>query len=544
MLATVGQLAGGLGLFLIAVRMMTDGLRLAGGDALRDILGVWTRTPLRGLGAGVLITVLVQSSSAVTVATIGFVNAGLLTLSQAIGVVYGSNIGTTMTGWLVALVGFKFKVETFALPLIGLGMALRLTGGERRRGAFGEALAGFGLFFIGIDVLQGAFTGLSRDMDLGALASGGGIGGALLFVGVGFVMTVLTQSSSAAIALTLTAANGGLLTLPTAACMVIGANVGTTSTAAFAVIGATPNAKRVAGAHVLFNGLTGLVALLILPVMLWWIEAVSSVLGLEHTPAVVLALFHTVFNLLGVLLLWPLTHRLAGFLSHRFRTVEEDESRPRFLDRTLLTTPALGLNALTLELDRIGQFADAMLRRALTDGSADSLAELRRQVGVVESLGVAVGEFVNQLESAKLAKPVADALPDVLRVGQHFHMVADFALQTAEAARRLRPMSDNGVRTALTHFRTRLLQPEGPATAAELESALADVDREYRSIKASLLEAGAQGRMAVADMADYLEQVSQQRRMAEERLKGLLRLGEFRSVVGAPEVAATSAGTV
>ena len=140
----------GVGLFLLAMKMITDGLKLAAGDALRDILGDWTRSPARGIASGAVITSLVQSSSAVTVATIGFVNAGLLTLYQALGVVYGANIGTTMTGWLVAAMGFDIKVELFALPMVGAGMLLTLTGPRQRRGALGEALAGFGLFFIGI----------------------------------------------------------------------------------------------------------------------------------------------------------------------------------------------------------------------------------------------------------------------------------------------------------------------------------------------------------------------------------------------------------
>lgn len=121
---TFGGLIGGLGLFLLAMKLMTDGLKLAGGDALKDILGRWTSTPLRGLAAGIFITAFVQSSSAVTVATIGFVNAGLMTLFQAIGVVFGTNVGTTMTAWLVAALGFKIKVEIFALPMIGVGMGL------------------------------------------------------------------------------------------------------------------------------------------------------------------------------------------------------------------------------------------------------------------------------------------------------------------------------------------------------------------------------------------------------------------------------------
>ena len=136
-LSLIGAFIGGLGLFLLGMALMTDGLKIAAGRTLRDILGRWTRTRLRGLLAGALVTSMVQSSSAVTVATIGFVNAGLLTLAQAVWVIFGANVGTSMTGWLVALVGFHVRIDALALPLLGLGMLLRITGADRRRGAIG-----------------------------------------------------------------------------------------------------------------------------------------------------------------------------------------------------------------------------------------------------------------------------------------------------------------------------------------------------------------------------------------------------------------------
>ncbi len=245
----IGQLAGGIGLFLLAMKFITDGLKLAAGNALRTLLGRWTQTPIKGIGAGCLLTAIVQSSSAVTVATIGFVNAGLLTLFQAVGVIYGANIGTTMTAWLVAVLGFNIKVELFALPMIGIGIPLWFLASQSRQGGFGQVLSGFGLFFIGIDTLKHAFQSISSSFNL-SMVSDFGVLGVLLLVGIGFLLTVLTQSSSAAIAMTLTAASGGVLALPSAAAMVIGSNLGTTSTAFFAAIGATPNAKCVAAAHV------------------------------------------------------------------------------------------------------------------------------------------------------------------------------------------------------------------------------------------------------------------------------------------------------
>ena len=176
MFLTIATILGGLGIFLLGVTLMTEGLKLAAGEGLKDALARSTRTPLRGLAFGFVVTSLVRSSSAVTVATIGFVNAGLLNLSQSLGVVYGANIGTTTTGWLVALVGLDFRIETLAMPLIGLGMLARLAGGDRRIGALGEALAGFGLFFIGIDYLQEAFAGFADEIDVASIRPRGALG--------------------------------------------------------------------------------------------------------------------------------------------------------------------------------------------------------------------------------------------------------------------------------------------------------------------------------------------------------------------------------
>ncbi|WP_455218884.1 Na/Pi cotransporter family protein, partial [Kaarinaea lacus] len=392
----IGMLAGGLGLFLLAVNMITDGLRLAAGNALRNILARATHSPARGIVSGMGITAIVQSSSAVTVATIGFVNAGLLTLYQALGVIYGANIGTTTTGWLVAMIGFNIKIDAFALPLIGLGMILRLTGGDTRRGPIGTALAGFGLFFIGIDVLKDAFEGLATSIDLQRFTIDG-VAGVLLFLVIGFFMTVLTQSSSAAIAITLTAATGGIIGPYAAAAMVIGANVGTTSTAVFSVIGATPNAKRVAAAHVVFNVATGMVALLLLPIMFGLVKAIGNLFGLENIPVVTLALFHTTFNILGVALMLPVTTRLARYLEQQFTSLEEIEGRPKFLDKTIAVSPALALNALGLELGHIGSIARRMSKAALSieHGAGKPMRSDRL---AINKLVVAMGGFISHME--------------------------------------------------------------------------------------------------------------------------------------------------
>jgi phosphate:Na+ symporter len=532
----IGSIFGGLGLFLLAVTMITDGLKLAAGNALRDLLWRWTNSPTRGIGSGLAITALVQSSSAVTVATIGFVNAGFLTLYQALGVIYGANIGTTMTGWLVAIVGFKIKVELFALPLIGLGMSLRLLAGGRRLGALGEALAGFGLFFIGIQVLTTAFEGLAGTISMESLAAHGLLG-TLLFVGVGFLMTVLTQSSSAAIAIILTAATGGMLQLSSAAAMVIGANVGTTSTAALAVIGATPNAKRVAAAHILFNGATGLVALLMLPIMLWVVRQTSDFLGLEDVPAVTLALFHTAFNLLGVILMWPATTRLASFLGSRFTTAEEIESRPRYLDKTIAVSPALALSALTMELRRVGAIAQRIGKGVLSAEFAES-RRLRGDRDAALSLVNAIGDFSTLLGRGVLPTDIGTRLPNVLRAARYFTACAELAVAVAKEQITLPGLEDEALAQRLAEFKSDVVAlldaadiGAGEYAASEDSARLRAVHDSYQQLKAAILDAGVRRHIEIPNMAVVLEQLSRIRRMAEQYEKGARYLADLEAYV-------------
>ena len=542
-LITVGMLAGGLGLFLLAVNMITDGLKLAAGHALRHMLGTWTSSLARGILTGVSITAIVQSSSAVTVATIGFVNAGLISMYRALGVVYGSNIGTTMTAWLVAIIGFNLKVEMLALPMIGIGMILRLTGGDSRRAPLGMALVGFGLFFLGIDVLKDTFEGLASGVDLHRFTLDG-IAGVFLYLGIGFFMTVLTQSSSAAIAITLTAATGGLLGLYAAAAMVIGANLGTTSTAVIAVIGATSNAKRVAAAHVIFNFVTGLVALLILPLLFVVVNATGKLLGLADIPAVTLALFHTTFNILGVLLMWPVTDRLARFLEKRFVTQEEVEGRPRFLDKTVAVSPMLALNAVTLELSRIAAIVRRMALAALSTESAPG-KRIASDHQVAVKLTNAVAEFISRIGREVLSGEVTEQMAKLLRAEQHLLACADQTLVIARVQGELEFVDDPVLEGGIAHYRSEVVKlmelanPEKEGFSfTDCKQQLDQVQIAYDEVKATLLHAGAGLRTPIPEMIALLEQNSRIRRMARQMIKAMAHLSELYTVtqVKTPEV--------
>ena len=214
MLGLLGDLAGGVGLFLLGMHLMTTGMQQAAGHGLKKALQAATGSPLKGLASGILITAIVQSSSAVTIATIGFVNAGLLKLRQSITVIYGCNIGTTMTGWLVALIGFQVKISAFALPMVAIGMLLKLIGGDHKVSHLGMALAGFGLFFIGLDYLKNAFDGLDSYLPLDQMTDSAL--GLILCVLAGFILTLLMQSSSAAMAITLSLTAAGSIPIASA----------------------------------------------------------------------------------------------------------------------------------------------------------------------------------------------------------------------------------------------------------------------------------------------------------------------------------------
>jgi phosphate:Na+ symporter len=547
-LSMTGGLAGGVGLFLLGMWLMTEGLKLAAGPALEGILARSTGTPLRGLFSGVLVTALVQSSSAVTVAAIGFVNAGLLTLGQALWVLFGANVGTTMTGWLVALVGLNLKIEAFALPLVGAGMLLHLLGEGRRRGAAGMALAGFGVLFIGIDVLKDTFSDLGGRMALPQIASG--YAAVLLHVLAGVVLTVLMQSSSAALAIALTAAQGGLLPLPEAAGVVVGANIGTTVTALIAVIGATANARRAASAHVLFNLLTGAVALAILP---WFLDAIvvaRDALDMDAAPAATLALFHSAFNVLGVALMWPLAGRLTAFLEKRFRSADEDAARPRYLDANAAAVPALGIDALEREIRRLGGMALAMAartRKVGPGGTAEGAdgARLERERQVLRRLGHATGEFVMQLNRGRMTRESARRLAPLLRVLRHYETIADLALaqgRIGHLAGQAAPGEFADLLDLAAEAAERADPQSGPAPGLRDDATLDVLMDRYQALKAALLEDGAAGELPLPAMDALLEHASLTRRVVEHAVKAarlLLSRGERDAAPGEDEAAAS-----
>lgn len=542
--AVAAALLGGIGLFLLGMELMTEGLRMAAGPSLERILAASTATRWRALAAGVLVTAVVQSSSAVTVATIGFVNAGLLNLGGALWVLFGANVGTTMTGWIVSLLGFGVKIDALALPLIGLGVGLRVSGASARRGALGTALAGFGLLFLGIEVLKDGFDDVARRIEL---PSGMGWTAVLAQLLVGLVLTVLMQSSSASLTVALSAAQAGLISAQGAAAVVIGANIGTTVTAVLAALQATANARRAAAAHVVFNVLTGVVALLLLPWLVQWLLQAKAALGLPPLPALTVAMFHTTFNVMGVALMWPLAPTLTRWLQGRFRAAEEDEARPRYLDPNVLTVPALALQALARELHRLQGLAARALRTVCdlpalagpTAGVAPDADEAQRRARLVAARTVArrlqraVGEFVTALQRTELGRDGAAQLPQLLRVARYADQAVEQAEEAAEALAPWPAVAPGVPRLELAAFRQRAqalltpLQGDVADDPAALEAALTEAEDAYAVLKDALLRAGAQGALSLDAMDAWLRAISELRRGLQQMTKGALLLADL-----------------
>jgi phosphate:Na+ symporter len=507
----IGMLLGGLGLFLLGMLLMTDGLKQAAGPLLGHVLGWSTRTRWRGLLAGMLLTALVQSSSAVTVAAIGFVNAGLLDLGQSLWVLFGANVGTTATGWLVALIGFKIKIELAALPLIGVGMGLRLTGPQTRRAALGTALTGFGVLFLGIGFLQQAIVINGHSLPWEVL--GDGMLAWLAFVLVGLALTVLMQSSSAVLAVTLTLAQGGVLSLTAAAAMVIGSNIGTTVTALLAAIGATPNARRAASAHVAFNVIAATVALMLLPVLVHAVESVRTLLGAKASPAVSLAIFHSVFNVLGVALMWPLADRLTVFLQRRFRTRDEDAGQPRYLDSNVASVPSLAADAMRRELQRLGDMALTTAWARLGHWHGDD--HRPQEAAAYEPLSQRIHDFVTGVNRGSMSESSAQALATLLRVQRYYDTCHELSAELATAAvRSYEPLK--AAILALLQLGEQLLLQLDPARPdfAPLDTVQANTfETDYQALKAGLLAAGAAGQLDIGRMDALMRSFSALRRI-------------------------------
>ncbi|CTQ54883.1 Na/Pi-cotransporter II-related protein [Roseibium album] len=322
---------GGVGLFLIGMLLLTDGLKAIAGRRMRRVLAGFTSTPVSGAATGALTTAVIQSSSATTVAAVGFVASSLLTFPQALGIIFGANVGTTLTGWIVAVLGFKLDLGQVALPFVFVGAVLRLTVRGNLAHA-GQAIAGFCLIFIGIESMKDgldAFSGVVTPVDFPPDT----IVGRLQLVFAGVLITLVTQSSSAGVVTALAALGAGAINFPQAASLVIGMDVGTTFTAALATLGGGTMAKRTGYAHVIYNFMTGGMAFFLLTP---FSAFVAPWVGTGNAQIALVA-FHSFFNFLGVVLILPFARPFARLIENI--VPEKGSTLTRSLDAMVLRDP-------------------------------------------------------------------------------------------------------------------------------------------------------------------------------------------------------------
>ncbi|WP_445156647.1 Na/Pi cotransporter family protein [Halomonas sp. E14] len=391
----LATLAAGLGLFLWGMALLEESIkRLSGGTLDRWLHGA-TRHPARAIGVGALATALVQSSSLITLLAMSFVSAGLVTLPGAIALLFGANLGTTTGAWLIASFGLRFDLAQYAMPLLALG----LLGRYRLSGALAGVaglLLGIGLLFLGIDFMKLGFEAWRDGIRLDGL-SGERLWHWPLLVLIGVVATVVMQSSHATLLLTLTALATGQLPYLPALAIAIGANIGTTVTAVLGALSAGAAARRLAGAHVVFNLATAAVALLLLVPLAWLVDALAARVGLAETAwPLKLALFHTLFNLLGIVLMLPWIGHLARWLERRFPDpVRLPLTQARYLDSAALNHADTAVGAMEQECRRLDRRAYHLLCTAILLPSADVIGHPPQRQAVDAAIEPAAWPAVN-----------------------------------------------------------------------------------------------------------------------------------------------------
>lgn len=437
---------GGLGLFLFGMGLMSSGLKKVAGQKLKSLLGVLTKHRLVAVVTGALVTALIQSSSATTVITVGLVNAGLLTLRQALCVVLGANIGTTITAGLVSVLAV-FKITNYALPAVGLGFLLIIAGRSARTRNAGEILVGFGLLFLGIHFMKDAFGPLKDSLEVQRVLIWLGHN-PLLAVLAGTAITMLLQSSSASIAMVQVLAFQGAfgtewdqvlhVTIP----YILGDNIGTTITAQIAALRSSRNAKRAAMGHTIFNVIG--VAYMLLPVWLGWYAAgVKWLTPGELTQKTIMThIFaaHCAFNVFNTIAFLPLIKLLQAIVMKIIPVTQSEVARkPVTLETHLLKTPVLALDQSKREIVRMGKTAQRALLMAIDgilDGDKRSLKTVRELEDYIDDFQLEITSYLSALSRETLSDEVSTELPVLLHAVNDLERIGDHAVNIVEIAER------------------------------------------------------------------------------------------------------------
>lgn len=409
---------GGVGLFLIGMVLMTDGLKALAGERLQNLLKRLTGSRTRSIFASIGITTLMQSSHAATLTAISFVGAGLLTFEQALGVVYGANIGATTTAWIVSILGLKFKLGFFSFPLIGIGALMKLLG-KQKVGNIGLVLAGFGLLFIGIDTLQTGTKSLIGLIDPSAYSATTLLNRFFLVL-AGVLLTLIMQSSGASVAATLTILAAGAIDLNQAVALVIGQNISKTVTTAIAAIGNSAAAKRTAMAHILFNLIT---AILLFWIMNPVIDLLTISFGLfnEKDPVILLSAFHTFFSLFGVMIIAPATNSFASLIKKIIP--DRGEYLTAGLDKSLLGMPTVALEAARHTIILITKIELEMLNQMIhlkqsPESFSQKICELDNAIHKIQ-------EYLGKINSDPSPSNDFQKHVTLLHIIEHLHLIIE-----------------------------------------------------------------------------------------------------------------------
>ena len=424
------QLLGALGMFLYGMNLMSAGLQKAAGSKMRGLLTAMTSNPFKGVMTGLGITSVIQSSSATTVMTVGFVNAGLLTLKQSIGVIMGANIGTTITAWMVSLLGFKSDISIFAVPLMAVGFILSLSKSDKRR-HISELVVGFSLLFLGLSFMKGAVPELNEE----SLAfiqnwTGYGFGSVLIFLVFGTVLTLVLQSSSATMAITLIMVNMGWIPFEMGAAMVLGENIGTTITANIAAMVGNVNARRAAMAHTLFNVFGVVWALVLFKPFLAFVGLTITWMGLpnpldidyavamtgdeEVSSLYGISMLHTLFNIFNTLILvWFINYivKCVTLIVKDKKGAEEDVVKLKFIDGGHLSTAEMAVEQARNEVihfAEVSQRSVGFIRTALAAKSDKEFDEMRKRLvkyeEIADRMEYEIAQFLNDMPDESISE--------------------------------------------------------------------------------------------------------------------------------------------
>lgn len=447
-------LVGSLGFFLYGMKLMSEALQKVAGDKMRNILARMTSNPVKGVFTGLLITAVIQSSSATTVMMVSFVNAGLLSLSESIGVIMGANIGTTVTAWLISILGFKVKISVISLPLIGIGFPLLFSKTSKRK-SWGEFIIGFAMVFLGLDFLKGSVPDIKSHPEMLAFLqhyTSNGFLSHLLFLGIGTLLTMVIQSSSATMALTLVMCNFGWIPFDSAAAMVLGENIGTAVTANIAAAVANVSAKRAARAHLIFNILgviwVSLIFSWFLSAINWFILKIGGVSPYTSPEAipVALSIFHSTFNIANVLVFIWFTKLIQAIVTKMVPQREDSEEfRLQFINTGLLSTAELSIHQGKQEIMVFGQRVEKMfnyVENMFTETNEKKFYKLFDKVekyeGISDRMEEEIANYLTKISEGELSILGSKRIKAMLNVITDIESVADSCYNLAKTLVRKR----------------------------------------------------------------------------------------------------------